>query len=97
MAPIIKAAKIAVSRKPSVLRNLRRTEQVSGAAHSVDHGLGERPVHLCSNTAHMRFHDIGARIEMELPHIFEEHGSRDHLASMPCEIFQNPKLLRLEL
>ena len=45
----------------------------------------------------MRFHHIGLRIEMVIPHIVQQHGPRHHLPGMAHKIFQQPKFTRLKL
>src|SRR5579871_4092132 len=63
------ATKIAAMRKPSVWKALIRTQNVAVAADGMDQFGGITAIHLAAKPAHMGFHDIGAGIEMQLPHI----------------------------
>src|SRR6476660_6206426 len=66
-------AKSAERRKPSVRRNLIRTQGVSRATHGVDQFGAMAAVYLGAQPAHMGLHDIGARIEVKVPNIFQQH------------------------
>src|ERR1041385_3019001 len=90
-------AKSADKRKPSVRKNLFRTQNISRAAHGVDQLAAETAIHLAAQPAHMGFHDIGARIEMQVPDIFQQHGAGHHPAHIAHQIFQQPEFLGLQL
>src|SRR5579859_4658761 len=87
-----------VSRKLEVRKNLAgRTKAISRAAHRVDQLRPAVPGDLPAQPADMAFDDIGMRVEMQVPDIFQEHGARHDLAGMPHQIFEQPKLARLQL
>ena len=44
----------------------------------------------------MRFDDVGARIEMIVPDIVQQHCAGDHLSRMTHEIFEQAKLAWLQ-
>src|SRR5579875_1384378 len=88
---------ISASRR-AVLRPwlIGRTEAVSGAADGVDQGALELPVDLAPQPPDMHIDDIGARIEMIIPHALEQHGARDDAAGVAHQIFEEAELARLE-
>src|SRR5579863_5290923 len=72
------------------------TKHVSGAANGVQQRGVEVAVELGPQTRHMDVDDIGLRIEMIVPHMFEQHCARDHLAGVLHEIFEQPEFARLQ-
>src|SRR3954470_13510652 len=91
------AAKSADSLKPSVRKNLFRTQNISRAAHGVDQLAAETAIHFAAQPAQMGFYDIGARIEMQVPDIFQQHGAGHHPAHIAHQIFQQAEFLGLQI
>src|SRR5437899_2984305 len=73
---------------------LRSTEAKSDAANGMDQRIGLAAVDLPANTADIDINDIGRGIEMQIPHVLEEHRSRNHLTDIARQIFQQLKLAR---
>src|SRR5581483_4013730 len=92
------AAYSSVKRK-LVVRNilLGRTDAVARAAHGVNERGLETAVDLAAQTADMRLHYIGLRVEMEVPHRFQQHGAGHDLSGMTHQILQQPELPRLQI
>ena len=44
----------------------------------------------------MHVDDVGLRIEMIIPDVFEQHGARHHLARMLHQIFEQTEFARLQ-
>jgi hypothetical protein len=63
----------------------------------VQQRLGEALVDLLSQPAHMHVDDVGLRVEMIVPHIFEQHRARHHLAGVSHEEFEQAEFARQEL
>ena len=57
----------------------------------------EAPIDFAAKSADMGLHHAGLRIEMKLPDVFEQHGSRDDAACVPHEVFQKLEFLRLQV
>jgi hypothetical protein len=55
------------------------------------------PIDLGAQPADMRFHNIGARVEVEIPHALQQHRARDHLFGVTQQIFQKLKFARLQI
>src|SRR5215469_11087272 len=98
-AEVAKAAKYTMTIRNATVRNSLSlgTDHVAGASH----GMQERPleplVDLRAQPRNVHVDHIRLRIEMVLPHTFQEHRSRHHLACVPHEIFQQAKLARLKV
>ena len=45
----------------------------------------------------MHIDDVRLRIEMIVPHIFQQHGPGDYLSCVTHQIFKQPELARLQL
>ena len=52
---------------------------------------------LLAQAADMDVDDVGARIEVVIPHPFEKHGPGHRLMLVAQQIFEKPELARLEL
>src|SRR5690606_15674564 len=92
------AAYHASSRKLVLRRKLaERAKAVAGAAHRVDQIVVEVTVDLRAQPADVRLDDGGMRVEMEIPHVLQQHGARNDLPGVAHEIFEQPELLRLQL
>ena len=59
-------------------------------------GAVEAAVDLASQAAHVHVDDIGLRVEMVLPHAFEQHGARHDLVRPPHQKLEQTKLSRLQ-
>ena len=65
-----------------------RTVWISGRAAAVD---------LAAQPADVRLDDVGLRIEMVLPDLFEQHLARDEPALGAHQEFEQPELARLKV
>ena len=45
-----------------------------------------------TNTADIDIDDIGCWVEVQIPYVLQEHGSRDHLTNIASQIFEQLKL-----
>jgi hypothetical protein len=55
-----------------------------------------RATKLCefrAQAAHMSLDDVRARVEVKIPHRFEQHCARDNAVRVAREIFQKPSAL----
>src|SRR3954454_5576668 len=85
---------------PSTATNRRLleplTDHVPGAANGVQQRTLKTFVDLGAQPRNVHVDDVGLRIEMIIPHVLQQHRSRHNLPSMLHEIFQQPKLARLQ-
>src|SRR5580692_7593928 len=98
-APIALRRRIASARRKAVApKSLPSavTNHVTGAANSVEQRRVEVAIDLGAQARHMHIDYIGLRIEMIVPHMFEQHGARDHLAGVLHQKFEQPKFARLQ-
>src|SRR5580698_6166128 len=98
-APIALRRRIASARRKAVApKSLPSavTNHVTGAANSVEQRRVEIAIDLGAQARHMHIDHIGLRIEMIVPHMFEQHGARDHFAGVLHQIFEQPKFARLQ-
>src|SRR6185437_2375754 len=91
-------AKLSASRN-GVLRNrlARRMQAVAGIADGVEKLGLERLVDLGPQAADMCFDDTGLRIEMEIPHPFQQHGAGDDAALSAHQHFQQAEFPLLKI
>ncbi len=54
-------------------------------------------VHRLTQATHVHINDIGLRIEMQIPHLLQQHLARHHLVGMPQQEYQQFKLARSQL
>src|SRR3569833_2774708 len=90
-------ANIADRRKPSVRITLVSAEDIADAAQGMDQFGIEAAIHLGAQPAEMGLHDVRARIKMQVPDIFQQHGARHHAACIAHQIFPQPEFLRLQI
>src|SRR5208337_3412049 len=98
-APTALTARIASARRKAVARkSLARavTNHVSGSAHGAEQRRVEVPVDLGPEPRHVDVDDVGLRIEMVVPDMFEQHGPGDDLAGVLHQVFQQAELARLQ-
>src|SRR5258708_10904051 len=90
-----RVANSAADRKLSVLNTLVwRKEFISGAADGLNHIELKAVIDLTAQPADVAFDDAGLRIEMDAPHVFQQHAPREHPARIAHEILQQAKFLR---
>src|SRR5688500_12020736 len=63
-------------------------KNVPYSAHGMDERLTFRRIELATQPADVHFDDIGAVVEVITPHGFEDHGSRQHAATVTHEKFE---------
>src|ERR1700739_1081500 len=76
---------------------LRSTEAKSDAADSMDQRIILTAVDLPADAPHIDIDDVGRRIEMQVPHVLQKHGARNHLTGVASQIRQQAKLSRQQL
>jgi hypothetical protein len=57
--------------------------------------LGETFIDFRAQTRDVDVDYVGLRVEMVVPHVFQQHGAGNHLAGMLHEVFQQPEFARL--
>src|SRR6516225_88721 len=72
----------------------RSTEAKSDAANGMDQRVVLAAVDLATNSTDIDVDDIGHRIEVQIPYVLQQHGSRDHLTGIARQIRQQSKLAR---
>ena len=86
-------------------RKLGRTKPLPDLDHATcsscaAHGLDQRgaaAVDLAAQPTDVRLDDVGLRIEMVFPHLFEQHLARDKPALGAHQEFEQAELARLEV
>src|SRR5579864_8834902 len=90
-------AKISVSRKLQVRKSLvGRTDRISRAANRMDELDRKALVDFHPEAAQMGFDDVGLRVEMIVPDIFEKHRPGHDLSGVPHQIFEQAEFARLQ-
>src|SRR6516225_9113877 len=62
---------------------VRSTETKSDAANGVNKRIVLTAVDLPPDTADIDIDHVGRRIEMQIPYVLQEHGTRDSLTTVP--------------
>ena len=70
---------------------------ISEPPDGVNQFFGKRLIDLFTQAAHSRFHNIGLRVEIVLPHMLHDHGLGNHSARISGQVFQKRKLQRLNV
>src|SRR5205807_3870405 len=73
---------------------VRRPQTVTGASHGVQQGAVEIPIDLLAQPADVNVDDVGLRVEMIVPDMFEQHRSGDDVAGIAHQIFEKAKFAR---
>src|SRR6516225_526709 len=73
---------------------LRSTEAKSDAANGMDQRIFLTAVNLPTNSADIDVDHVGRRIQVQIPYVLQQHGSRDHLTGVARQICQQSKLAR---
>src|ERR1700688_3925856 len=90
-----RVANSAADRKLSVLNTLvGRKELISGATDRLNHIELKAMIDFAAQPADVAFDDAGLRIEMNAPHVFQQHAPREHPVRVAHEILQQAKFLR---
>src|ERR1700679_113621 len=91
-------ANSAADRKLSVLETLvGRKGFVSGPADRLDRVELEAMIQFSAQPADVALDDAGLRIEMDAPHVFQQHPPREHAIRIAHEVLEQAKLLRQQL
>src|SRR6266540_4354762 len=72
-------------------------EHVARAPNRVQQRLFEPFVELSAKPADVDVDDVGAGIEVIVPHLLEQHGAGDHAAFVASEIFEQQIFARLQI
>src|SRR3954470_10621845 len=72
-------------------------QNITRAPHRVNERLGEALVDGVAQSAHVHIGDVGLRIEMQVPHAFQQHGARHRLTRVAHQVFEQLELLRGQL
>src|SRR5215472_11208187 len=75
----------------------RSTEAISDAANRVDQRIGLSIVDLAADASDIDVDDVRRRIEMQIPHVLQQHRAGDDLAFVARQIFQKPEFARQQL
>src|SRR5579863_8992637 len=62
------------------------TEHVARSSDGVDQRRREAAIDFAAQAADLHIDDVGLRIEMAVPHCFEQHGAGDDLALVAHQI-----------
>src|SRR6516225_3264381 len=76
---------------------VRSTETKSDAANGVNQRIVLTAVDLPPDTADIDIDHVGRRIEMQIPYVLQEHGTRDHLTGIAGQVRQQTELSRQQL
>src|SRR6516162_3233126 len=76
---------------------LRSTKTKSDAANGVNQRIVLTAVDLPTDTADIDIDDVGRRIEMQIPYVLQQHGTRDHLTGISGQVRQQTELSRQQL
>src|SRR5271165_4299951 len=98
-APTALKAKIASARRKAVApKSLPSavTNHVPGPAHGAQQRRVKIAVDLGAQARYMHIDHVRLRIEMVIPHMLKQHGTRDHLSGVLHQIFQQTEFTRLE-
>src|SRR5580658_4360897 len=98
-APMALKPKIASARRKAVARrSLPRavTNHVSRAADGREQRRVKIAIDLGPQARYMHIDYIGLRVEVIIPDMLEQHGSRHHLARILHQIFEEPEFARLQ-
>src|SRR5581483_3026460 len=97
-------ASVNAMKTTSVQRNVvvraksgRRTEHESLATNTVDHRRLVGPVDLAAQAAHMDVDEIRLRNEFVIPHLLEQHRTREQLLLPAHHIFEQAEFPRQQL
>ena len=72
-------------------------KSIARATHGLQHRMIEIFIDFAAQAADLYVDDIGLRVEVIIPHIFQQHSARDHLSGVTHEVFQQAKLARLQI
>src|ERR1700730_11105616 len=88
-----KVANVSAQRKLVVRKNSsRRTEYEPDAAHSVNERRLAGQIDLAAELSDVDVDEVGARIEVIMPNLLEEHGSGDDLTMVPDQMLEQAQL-----
>src|SRR5258705_39005 len=73
------------------------TDAIARTAQGVNQFDSKLAVDLGTQAADVGLDHAGARIEMKVPDILEQHGTRDQLFGVAHEVLEQLELLRLQL
>src|SRR5215467_6233949 len=73
---------------------VRSTETKSDAADRMDQRIVLPAIDLATNSPDIDIDDIGRRIKMQVPYMLQQHGARDRLTAITCQIRQQSKFAR---
>src|SRR6202049_94446 len=92
------AAQSKVRRKLEVRRILGGpTDTIPCPSNRMDQLRLEAFIDLAAQAADMGFHNVRARVEMNVPDVLEQHRARDHLTSVAHQVFEQAVFPWLQL
>src|ERR1700722_18769217 len=97
--PIAKTAANAMAQRKLVVRKNSnwRTEYEPNATYGVNQRRLAGEIDLAAEPSDMDVDEVGARVEVIMPDLLEEHGSGDNLAMVPDQMFEQAELPRLQV
>src|SRR5271154_6409317 len=72
----------------------RSTDAESDAADGMDERVVLLIVHLAADPPDIDIDDVGGGVEMEIPHVLQQHGSGNDLTLIANQVFENLELAR---
>src|SRR5215813_1377212 len=73
---------------------LRSTKAESNAANRMNQWIVLTAIDFPTNSTDIDVDDIGRRIKVQVPHVLQQHGARDRLTGITCQIRQQSKFAR---
>src|ERR1700693_3409754 len=67
----------------------RSTDIIPDAAHGMDERIGLLTVDLAADASNIDVDDVGRGIEMEIPHMLQQHRPRNNLAFVANQVLEN--------
>jgi hypothetical protein len=96
---IAKTVANAIAQRKLVVRKNSgwRTQYEPNATHGVNERRLARQIDFASEPSDVNVYEVGARIEMIVPDLLEQHGPSDNLAMVPDQVLEQPQLSRLQV
>src|SRR5262245_40877329 len=88
--PAMKKANSQKANRTPIVREARssRAKNIADAPHGVDQAAGESGIDLGAQPRHQDLDHVRLGVEIEGPHVLQDHGARDRPPGIPGEIFE---------
>src|SRR5579862_5348597 len=96
--PWIKASRneVEIGQRPRRAIASAFAKNIADAAHRMDQRAIEAAIDLLPKPAHHHIDHAGLRIELIVPHRFDQHPAGDDLVAMANQVLEQPELARLQ-